>query len=109
MDGLQACRLHPDPAPSTGRRLISRADARVDGPNRPWRGCCWRPNCRTMSLPSGFQENDIMAANTEETVQETIGHSSFMPTYGLPAHLSRVALVAVFGAVLFPLLRSAQG
>jgi hypothetical protein len=62
-----------------------------------------------MSLPSGFQENDIMAANTEETVQETIGHSSFMPTYGLPAHLSRVALVAVFGAVLFPLLRSAQG
>jgi len=30
----------------------------------------------------GSQENGIVAAKAEETVQKTIGHSRFMPTYG---------------------------
>ena len=33
-------------------------------------------------LTYGLSGNAIMAANSEETVQKTIGHSCFMPTHG---------------------------
>jgi hypothetical protein len=58
----------------------------------------------TLSLPTGSQESRIMAAKPEETVQKD--DRSFVLHANL--RVSRAprpgALVAVFGAVLFPLL-----